>query len=127
MGPAILEAKQEGSGQLGEGTRVRQVASFLGKKLDATFEITEWEANRRFTVKSATGPFPLEQSSTFTRHDDLTRLDVRIEGETEGFFKLADSLVANMGRRQFAADYANLKDLLESGVAASTGEPKAQV
>lgn len=122
---AITAVKQEGSGPIGIGTRVKQTARFLGKSFDTTLEVKAWEPNRKFTIKSVTGPFPVEQTSTFSRHGDLTRLDVHLEGDTKGFFKLADSLVATMVRRQFTADYANLKDFMEAGIGASAGKHQA--
>ena len=33
-----------------------------------------------------------------------------LQAEPGGFFKLAESLVANMGKRQIEVDLANLKD-----------------
>jgi ligand-binding SRPBCC domain-containing protein len=121
----ITGVKQEGSGPMGIGTRFKQTGRFLGKTFEMTSEVTAWEPNRKFSMKSVSGPFPFEQTTAFSRHGDVTRLDAHMEGESKGFFKLADSLVGAMGRRTFAADYANLKDLMEAGVAASTGKQQA--
>ena len=43
-----------------------------------------------------------------------TRVTEAVEAEIGGFFKLAEPLVVRMAKRQVAADYGNLKDLLES-------------
>jgi len=123
INPELL--KQEGSGPMGVGTRYKQTGRFLGKTFEMTSEVTAWEPNRKFTLKSVSGPFPFEQTTAFSRHGDVTRLDAHMEGESKGFFKLADSLVGAMGRRQFAADYANLKDLMEAGIATSSGKQQA--
>ena len=41
-------------------------------------------------------------------------------------FKVAEPLVAKAVRRQFGADYGNLKELLESGIATASESPKIQ-
>ncbi len=122
----IQEVKQEGSGPVGKGSRAHQIARFLGKRIETTTEITDWDPKRKFTANAITGPLPFEQTMAFSREGDLTRVDVHLKGESKGFFRLADPVVGTMARRQFAADYANLKDLLEAGIA-TAGKPEAKV
>jgi hypothetical protein len=43
-----------------------------------------------------------------------TRVDLILEGEPGGFFKLAEPVLVNLAKRQFDAALANLKDLMEA-------------
>jgi hypothetical protein len=50
----------------------------------------------------------------FERVAGGTQVTGTLVGEPGGFFKLAEPLLVSMIKRQFEADLANLKDLLES-------------
>jgi hypothetical protein len=56
----------------------------------------------------------LDISIAFALVEGGTKVTFRGEGDSGGFFKLADPLVSRMAKRQLEADAANLKDLLES-------------
>ncbi len=54
----IIEAKQIPEGITLVGTTVRQVRQFLGRRLDYTGEVIEYEENQKIWVKSLSGPLP---------------------------------------------------------------------
>jgi len=56
----------------------------------------------------------MESRVTFERAEGGTRVTGTLVGEPGGFFKLAEPLLVSMVKRQFDADLANLKDLMES-------------
>src|SRR5687767_12435563 len=45
---------------LGVGATYVQVLQFLGKRLEATIEVTEFDPGRRFSLKTRSGPMPFE-------------------------------------------------------------------
>ncbi len=51
---------------------------------------------------------------TFEPVEGGTRVTLSVDGSTQGFFKLADSLLGPMFNRGMRADLANLKTLLEA-------------
>ena len=102
------------AGPIGVGTTYRSVVAFLGRRIEGETEITEYEPNRSFAEKSKSGPFPVENRTTFERVDGGTRVNFTTVAEPGGFFKLAEPLLVGMLKRQFEADFANVKDLLES-------------
>jgi len=55
-----------------------------------------------------------EISFAFEPVEGGTRVTMISEGETGGFFGLADSIVVRMGQRDVGADLAKLKDILEA-------------
>ena len=108
------EVKITSAGPIGVGTTYRSVVAFLGRRIEGETEITEYEPNRSFAEKSKSGPFPIENRTTFERVDGGTRVNFTAVAEPGGFFKLAEPLLVGMIKRQFQADFANVKDLLES-------------
>ena len=110
----VLEAKQTSEGPVGVGTTGQSSSQFLGRRIESTWEVTEYELNRKTAFKSTSGPVPYEQSATLETVDEGTKVTLVAEYEVGGFFKLAEPIVARMGQRQAEADFANLKDLLEA-------------
>jgi len=108
------EVKVTSAGPIGVGATYRSVVAFLGRRIEGETEITEYEPNRSFAEKSKSGPFPVENRTTFERVDGGTRVNFTAVAEPGGFFKLAEPLLVGMIKRQFQADFANVKDLLES-------------
>jgi hypothetical protein len=86
----------------------------VGRRIESEIEFTEYEPNHRYATKSTSGPFPMESRVTFERIEGGTRVNATLVGEPGGFFKLAEPLLVSMIKRQFDADLANLKDLMES-------------
>jgi uncharacterized membrane protein len=108
------EVKISSAGPLGVGTTYRTVVRFLGRRIEGETEFTEYEPNRSYAAKSISGPFPVENRVTFERVEGGTRVTFSTVAEPGGFFKLAEPLLVSMVKRQFEADFANLKDLMEA-------------
>jgi uncharacterized membrane protein len=111
-----LEAKFTSEGPLRVGSTYDQVAKFLGRRIVSTFEVLEYEPNRKVKASSTSGSFPI----TFTRMVEPsgggTEVRAIIEGDASGFFKLAEPLLARMVQRSVDSDYQNLKTILENGI-----------
>jgi uncharacterized membrane protein len=102
------------AGPLGVGSAYRSARTFLGRRIESEIEVTEYEPNRSYATKSTSGPFPMQSRVIFERAEGGTRVTGTLVGEPGGFFKLAEPLLVSMVKRQFDADLANLKDLMES-------------
>ncbi len=109
-----LEARFTSEGPLGVGSTYDQVAKFLGRRIVSTFEVLEYEPNRKVKASSTSGSFPI----TFTRmaepRGEGAEVTAIIEGDASGFFKLAEPLLKRMVQSSVDADYQNLKRILES-------------
>ncbi len=108
----LIEAHAEGPMQA--GTKVREVRKFLGRRLESTLEVTEYEPDRKFSMRIVSGPVPFQVEHTLEPEDGRTRLKWVGSGEPGGFFKLAEPLVARQAERQFRGDFQTLKELLEA-------------
>jgi uncharacterized membrane protein len=109
-----VETKKTSEGPVGVGTTYRTVRKFLGRRIEEETELTAYEPNRRIASKGKAGPITAEGQVTFERVNGSTRVTVTMVAEPGGFFKLAQPLLVSMAKRQFEADVANLKDLMEA-------------
>ena len=100
---------------LAVGSQVAFVASFLGRRLEYTYEIVEHVPNERFVMRTEQGPFPMETTYTWAPvGDGATRMTLRNRGEPAGFSKVASVFMAPAMRRANRKDLVALKTILES-------------
>lgn len=96
---------------VGLGTKVQRLAKFMGKTIDYVLEVIAFEEERLMVMKSVKSPFPMKVTYRF---DDLennkTLAQVRVEGSSKGFYKIADFLMAPMVRRNLKQDLERLKN-----------------
>ena len=109
---SAIEAHWEG--ERAAGSHIKEVRKFLGKHIESEVEVTEYEPNRRFCLKTLSGPVPFSVEHTFEPIDGGTRITFVGDGDPGGFFKLAEPVVARTAERQFKSDFDTLKDLLEA-------------
>jgi uncharacterized membrane protein len=112
--PDVLESRQTSEGPISAGTTWQEVRHMLGRRMESTNVVTEYEPNKRIFFRTASGPIPVEGGYTFEPVEGGTKLIIVGQAETSGFFKLADPLVASIVKRQLEASSAILKDLLEA-------------
>ncbi len=109
----MVEARVTSSGSWGVGSTYEQVARFLGRRIESSFEIVAFEPGRLIKGTTTAGSFPI----TFTRIVEPTgagcRVTAIVEGDASGFFRLFQSLLDGMVRRSVEGDYRRLKQLLE--------------
>jgi uncharacterized membrane protein len=95
------------------GTQVQEVRRFLGVQIPMTLELTEFEPERRSSLKAVAGGIPLSGSYMLEPLDGGTKLTVTGELEAHRLFKLAEPVFARMTSRELEASLGHLKDLLE--------------
>ena len=115
----MQEARQTSDGPIGVGTTYSQLAKFLGRRVESTFEIIEFEPGRRIKGRSTSGSFPITFTRTVEPVEGGAKVSALIEGDAGGFFKLAGPILNRLVQRQVNADYSNLKSVLESGAEAA--------
>jgi uncharacterized membrane protein len=100
---------------LAVGSRIAFVATFLGRRLEYTYEVREFVPGERLALSTADGPFPME--TTYTWEDTPlcgTRMTLRNRGEPTGFAQVAAPVMASAMRRANRKDLDRLKELLEA-------------
>ena len=99
---------------LAVGTRLAFVATFLGRRLEYTYEVREHAPGERFVMSTSEGPFPMETTYAFEdAAGGTTRMTLRNTGEPAGFAKVAGPVMARAMRRANGQDLARLKEHLE--------------
>jgi uncharacterized membrane protein len=104
---------------LGVGTRVRELRQFLGVRVELAWEVTEYEPNRKSSIKGVSGPVPLKGSYLLEPVTGGTKFTVIGELDAHGLFKLAEPVFARLTARELEANLGHCKDLLEASEDAS--------
>ena len=111
--PAI-DVRKDAPGTLKEGDTFTVVVTFLGRRFELPYEVTDYDPLRHYTHKSTGGPIPNQWSYTFEEVSGRTRLRRVAQGEPGGFFRVAEPLFERVLKRQVRADLETVKDLLEA-------------
>jgi uncharacterized membrane protein len=112
---SVVEAELTSEGPMGAGSTGREVRMLMGRRVETSYRITEWDANRRYSLESTSGPISVQAAYTFEPTDVGTKLSLSLEPKVGGFLKLMEPMIIDMGQRQIEADFKQLKELLESG------------
>jgi uncharacterized membrane protein len=112
---ALSESELVTDPPLGVGSRVRRVASFLGKRLEYVNEVVEYEPGRRLAMRSVQAPFPMTVVYEFDDAGAGTLMRIRADGDASGFYRLASPLLTRAVRRAIAGDLEKLRETLDHG------------
>ena len=94
----------------GVGGTYVQEASFLGRKIETAFVITEHVPGERVSIESTQSTFPIQVTRSVTALDaNRCRVTAHVRGQPTGVLKLFGGMV----KKSVAKDYARLKTLLE--------------
>jgi uncharacterized membrane protein len=98
------------------GSRYEQRASFLGKQIRTSFEVTAHQPGALVTIQSRAGSsFPI----TVTREvspvgDGRSLVTETLESDPRGYYRTAEPLLRQLVQRRIRRDYRRLKALLEA-------------
>jgi hypothetical protein len=103
---SVVEAYLTSEGPLGLGTTGCEVRIFLGRRFESEWVMTEFEAPRKGTFKSTSGPVPYTGTYSLEVSDGGTRFSYHLETEPSGLFKLFELLTKGIYMRELRADLA---------------------
>jgi hypothetical protein len=103
----LRDAQLIGDPPLREGSRVRRVASFLGRRIEYVNEIAAMDAPRLLDMRSVVAPFPMRITYTLEGADETTVRN-RVRGGTR-----LSALMAPLVRRNIQRDLDRLRELAE--------------
>ena len=96
-----------------KGTRFRERRSLLGRTAELELEVTAFEQDRRFDVKSVSGPVRFEIHHRFKAEGDATVLRLTADAAIAGALRFAARMAQGQAERQFRSDLERLKEILE--------------
>jgi carbon monoxide dehydrogenase subunit G len=109
----VVEARWEG--EKGPGARAKQVREMRGRRTEAELQVAAYEPDRRFALKTLSGPIAFSVDFTLEPKNGGTRLSVSGEGEPEGLAKVAGPIVGRKIQKEFKRNFETLKGNLEAG------------
>ncbi|MEH7525601.1 SRPBCC family protein [Bacillus sp. JJ1503] len=96
------------------GSQIAFKATFLGRELAYVYEIVEFIPMKKFVMRTANGPFPMETIYTWQAIDENhTRMTLRNKGNPKGFNKIMSLFMTTMMRRANMKDLKKIKAILE--------------
>jgi uncharacterized protein YndB with AHSA1/START domain len=96
------------------GSRMDFVASFLGRRIEYTYEVVDLVPGERLVMRTAQGPFPMQTTYTWAPADGGTLMTLRNAGAPSGFARVAAPVMELAMRRAMTKDLAALKRRLEA-------------
>ena len=94
-------------------------AILMGRRNLGTFEVTEYQPNKKYGFKSLTGPVHSETSYSLENMNGWTQIQISICVSVPNFFQITDSLVELTLERQLEQDISRLKEILRKKQQAS--------
>lgn len=98
----------------GVGAFFRSVGHLMGYRFQATFEVTEYEQNRKYAFKSLSGPLNLLTTYTFEIAAGSTRINVSTQAAVIAFPQVSERILEKKMKRQLKDSLALLKEVLET-------------
>ena len=99
-------------------TFFRSIGHLMGRRNLSTFEITEFEPNKKYGFQSLSGPVHSNTSYTVENVNGRTRLNISIQASAPNFFHIPEKLLWKMMKIQLEEDVATLKTILEKNSSA---------
>jgi carbon monoxide dehydrogenase subunit G len=110
----VHTAQIEDAGAPRIGARIRESRHMLGRELNMTLEITEYDAPRVFSLRALDSPVPFIVRHELESHQGGTLLTVTAVGDAGLLPGFAAGIMARRAEKQFKKDFERLKRLLEA-------------
>jgi hypothetical protein len=107
------------------GTIFRSIGHLMGQRNLGTFEVTEYESNRKYGFKSLSGPMHSQTSYTFVIANGGTRITISTRVHLVNYYKLDKRILGRKIKKQLKEDLTQLKDLLEEKIPGLKAYPVA--
>jgi hypothetical protein len=96
------------------GTFFRSVGHLMGQRVISTFEVTEYEPNRKYGFRSISGPLNSHTSYTFEMEGGGTKVNISAQLNVTNSFQLNEIILEKKMRKQLKENLALLKEILET-------------
>ncbi|MBK8904761.1 MAG: SRPBCC family protein [Anaerolineaceae bacterium] len=110
----LVDSRFTSQGDIGMGSTGRDLRRFMGKEIETTWVVTDYQPSHKIGFRVVKGPIPFDATYIFESVKGGTKLSFAAWAETKGVSKLFDPLVNRMGQKQYERDLAALKAVLEA-------------
>ena len=108
----ILDAQVSPAGPIAVGSTYTYTSEVLGRKLQTAMQVSQFEANKKWAIKTTGVPTPVETVYAFEAVGGTTRLTVSIE-LTGGYPAVAEAAVKASMQKSMEEQAARMKQNLE--------------
>ena len=109
----ILKSAQLSEGGLGVGTFFRSMGHFMGSRIQGTFEVTDYEPNKKYGFKSLSGRVHSQTLYTFEAAAGSTQVNISTQASAAALFRSAEGVLEKKMQKQLKENLTLLKDILE--------------
>jgi uncharacterized protein YndB with AHSA1/START domain len=109
-----LETTRLSEGVSNIGTFFRSIGHLMGQRVLSTFEVTDYEPNKRYGFKSLSGPLHQLTSYTFEIANGSTKVNISTQANVVNFFSVDEAILGKKMKKELRENLAMLKDLLEA-------------
>jgi uncharacterized membrane protein len=123
----ILKSTQISGGDIAVGTCFSSIGHLMGRRIQATFEVTEYEPNKRYGFKSLSGPLHSQTVYTFELAGSATKVNVSTQASAANMFQTDEGIMEKKMKKQLKEDLTLLKEILEHGNKRTDVEPNSML
>jgi uncharacterized membrane protein len=111
----VSEVEMLSDPPLRQGSRVRRVAGFLGKRFEYVLEVAELVPNAKILMRSVKSPFPMVVTYEFSDSaSGGTIAQLRTEGDPGVIYRVAGPVMSSAVKRALNGDLKRLKKIAEA-------------
>ncbi|MFZ5855522.1 MAG: SRPBCC family protein [Chloroflexota bacterium] len=110
----ILESSVLAEGANNIGTFFQSIGHLMGRRSLSTFEVTEYEPNKKFSFKSLSGPLQSVTCYTFEIARGSTQVNISIQANVVNFLQMNEAILKKTMGKQLKENLAMLKSILET-------------
>jgi hypothetical protein len=96
------------------GGSFRTIGHLMGHRMQSTYEVTHFEADRRYGFKSISGPLHSHTMYTLETEKGQTRVQVSTQASPANVLQNSERVVERFMQKQLREDLAMLKSILEA-------------
>ena len=96
------------------GTFFRSIGHLMGRRIQSTFEVTEYEQNQSYCFRSLSGPLNSYTTYTFEMTDGSTKVNVSTQVNLINELQINAGVLEKKMRKQLKENLSLLKDILEA-------------
>src|SRR5512138_324752 len=82
------------------GTSFRSIGHMMGRRVESTFEVTEYKPNKTYGFKSLSGPLQLQTAYAFETAAGSTKITVSTQANVVDFFQVAEGILEKKMKEQ---------------------------
>jgi len=110
-----LASTRAAESMTGLGACFQSVGHFMGQRIQSTFEVTEYEPNKKYGFKSLSGPLQSYTSYTLDIASGYTQINLLTQANVVNLMDLNEKVLEKKMKKQLKENLSMLKSILEAG------------